>query len=381
MEPGCRRIKPAMKLKFLVALIVAANLLQGKTIAVSIGINYFSGLDKKYADIKGGDTIILEPGLRGAIQFANLAGGNNNYITIINGEGPSEIKSATLPYGISLRNCHYIKLCGRGDEKDPYGIKISEVSRDGAGLGISDKSDHIEVCFIEICNTKGPGILCKTNPDCVTSRDNFTMVCTSIHHNYVHNTGTEGMYIGSTAYAGEKIKCDSSSVTRFPPVLDTVEVYENRVSYTGWDGIQISNAIHVKCYRNAISFDSQKEEPWQNCGLIIGGGTSGEFSENTIEHGKGYGINCFGTGHVGIAKNSIVMDSSSTKVAIYISDKLATKETDYLVYMNTIKTNHYPAITILNKKGRKPDWVKDNDPGETDLSKAISFEGVKPNIK
>jgi Right handed beta helix region len=204
---------------------------------------------------------------------------------------------------------------------------------------------------------------------------------TSIHNNYVHHTGTEGMYIGSTAYEGTRLICDSVTVNRFPPVLDTVEVYENEVSYTGWDGIQISDAIHVKCYRNTIMYDSQKDTPDQNCGLIIGGGASGDFFENTIEHGKGYAINCFGKGPVGIIKNTIVMDSASNKIAVYISDKLADKATNYTIFLNDIQTSFLPVLKIVNAKGRKPDWIKENNLHGADLSKAIVFQGVKPKIK
>lgn len=370
-----------MRKEFFIAFLLFINLAQAKTIVVGIKTNHLSAKDKAVLGLQGGDTIMLEAGDRGAIQFADIDGNADNYITIINAEGLCEIKEATLPYGISLRNCHYVRLSGNGSAKIPYGIKIAEVTRDGAGLGISDKSDNIEVCYLEISNTKGPGILCKTNPDCITDRDNYTSVNTSIHNNYVHHTGTEGMYIGSTAFEGSKIRCDSALVTRFPPLLKNVAVYENVVEYTGWDGIQISDAIDVECFGNKISYDSQKDEPWQNCGLIIGGGASGRFYQNVISFGKGYPINCFGTGEVEIRDNEIVMDITSTKTAIYVNDKLATQQTKYLIDGNTIDTKHLPAIVIINRKQRKPDLIKDNKVKGASTADAVSFEGTKPIIK
>jgi len=370
-----------MKTRLFFALIFSIQLLPAKTILISASVNHLDGKEKKYAEIAAGDTLMLEGGERGGIQFVNFAGTAGKYVTIINADSMCDIRSPQLPYGISLRNCHYVRLCGTGNQKIKYGIKIAEVTKDGAGLGISDKSDHIEVCFIEICNTKGPGILCKTNPDCFTDKNNFTMVGTSIHHNYVHHTGTEGMYIGSTAYEGSKIKCDSSTITRFPPILDSVNVFDNEVSYTGWDGIQISDAIHVKCYHNAISYDSQKDVPEQNCGLIIGGGTSGDFYENTIENGKGYPINCFGKGNVKISSNKIVMVGSSTKTAIYMNDKLADRKTRYQLENNDIQTQHLPAITVINKKNRKPDLLNGNRVNGKSAAENISYQGLKPTIR
>jgi hypothetical protein len=370
-----------MKKGLFFACIFWVNTAQAKTFVIDISANHASAKEKKFAGVTGGDTLLFAAGERGAIQFADFVGSPGHYITIINADSLCEIKSLLLPYGISMRNCHYVRLCGGGSKKQKYGIKIAEVSNEGAGLGISDKSDNIEICFIEISNTKGPGILCKTNPDCFTSSDNFTMLNTSIHNNYIHHTGTEGMYIGSTAYEGAKIKCDSVIVTKFPPVLDGVEVYDNEVSYTGWDGIQISDAIHVKCYHNHITFDSQKDEPWQNCGLIIGGGASGAFYENTIEQGKGFPINCFGKSDLKITSNKIIMDSSSTKTAIYINDKMADKKTSYLLKNNTIQTQHQPAIVIINKINRKQDVIKGNLVNGKNVSENVSYQGVKPAIK
>ena len=370
-----------MKKAIVIGLLFLVNSAQAKTFFVPLQTNHVSAKDKLFADVRGGDTLILQAGERGGIQFADFEGTPGDYITI-KADGPlCEIRETVLPYGISLRNCRCVRLTGNGSEQNKYGIKISEVSHDGAGLGISDKSDHIEICYIEICATKGPGILCKTNPDCVTYRETYCASNFSIHHNYIHHTGTEGMYIGSTAFEGVKMKCGEDTVIRLPSLLKNVEVYDNAVAYTGWDGIQISNAINVKCYNNSIDFDSQKDEPWQNCGLIIGGGTSGKFYNNMISGGKGFPINCFGTGKVEITGNRIFQKTNSTKTAIYVNDKLADNRAHYIISKNTIDTKHFPAIHVINRKQRKPDLIKGNiivpDTGST----VILYEGVKPVLK
>ena len=364
-----------------VAFLFLVNSSQAKTFLIPLQNNHVSAKDKLFADVRGGDTLMLQAGARGGIQFADFEGIAGDYITI-NTAGPlCEIREKVLPYGISLRNCHYVRLAGNGSEQNEYRIKIAEVSHDGAGLGISDKSDHIEICYIEICATKGPGILCKTNPDCLTYRETYTASNFSIHHNYVHNTGTEGMYIGSTAFEGVKMKCGEDTVIRLPSLLKNVEVYDNSVAYTGWDGIQISNTIDAKCYHNTIDFDSQKDEPWQNCGLIIGGGTSGKFYNNIISGGKGFPINCFGTGKVEITGNHIMQETNSTKTAIYVNDKLADNRAHYIISKNSIDTKHFPAIHIINKKQRRPDLIKDNVILQNTDAAVILYEGVKPVLK
>jgi hypothetical protein len=133
-------------------------------------------------------------------------------------------------------------------------------------------------------------------------------------------------------------------------MLSHLDIYDNIVEYTGWDGIQVCYSNQVKCYRNIIRYDSQKDENWQNTGLIIGGGTSGDFYDNTIEHGKGYGINCFGRDRVTIRGNIVRMDSTVNRYAIYLSDKLADRNTQYKVVNNHIETNYLPYIKSTNEK-------------------------------
>jgi hypothetical protein len=317
---------------------------------IAISQNHISATDRLYSGIKGGDTLLLKAGLRDALQFSDIHGQAGSYIVIINDAGLCDIHNTLLSYGISFRNCSYIKLCGGGSRDHTYGIKIAEVSLPGAGLGISFRTDNIEICNIEICHTNGPGILCKTEPDCNTSASNYTQYNTSIHHNYIHHTGTEGMYIGSSAFEGVKVSFDTAQYLRMPPTLCYLDIYDNIVEYTGWDGIQVCYSAHVRCYSNIIRYDSQKDENWQNTGLIIGGGTSGEFYGNTIEHGKGYGINCFGRGRVLIRGNRVRMDNAPQRCALYLSDKLADRDTRYVVVNNSFETNYMPYIKSSNGK-------------------------------
>jgi len=246
-------------------------------------------------------------------------------------------------------------------------------------MGISDNTDNIEVSNVEIANTNGPGILCKTEPNCKAlsyQLHNFV-----IHNCYVHHTGTEGMYIGSSAFKGIATKCDDSVKMLIPPLLDDVLVYDNLVEYTGWDGIQISNAVYVKCYNNKIYYDSRKKEEWQNSGMVIGGGAAGKFYGNTIAHGYGYGITCLGQGNIEIQHNSIMMDSAFNKPAIYANDKLADAEGHYQIKGNTLNTESLPAIKIVSKKHTAPEELIHNKIITHKKAEAIAVEGLKAIIK
>jgi hypothetical protein len=366
--------------KFCLALgLLTTNFLYAKVFIIPTSVAVINQTDKRYSSLRAGDTLLMEPGVRGPIQFNNLCGSPNHNIVIINGNGLCDIQSTALPYGISIRNCHDIILSGAGNNQAAYGIKISQVEPTGAGLGVSDNSDNIEIKNLEICHINGPGILCKTNAACNSSVAilyNF-----SIHDNYVHHTGTEGLYIGSSAFRGEKKSCDGVTQTLTPPVLQTVLVYNNLVENTGWDGIQISDSKAVQCYANKIYYDSRKKQEWQNSGMVIGGNASGSFTDNIIAHGYGYGITCVGNKDIVISNNMITMDSALDKPAIYINDKLADDDTHYLVKDNTIETAYLPTIKMVNKKRIVADALTHNKIISAAHGQAVSSEGLPPIVK
>ena len=116
-----------MKRGFFIALLFLLNNAQAKTFLIELQTNHVSAKDKLFAEVLGGDTLMLQAGSRGGIQFADFEGANGKYITITTNGALCEIKETVLPYGISLRNCHYVRLTGSGSEENKYGIKIAVV--------------------------------------------------------------------------------------------------------------------------------------------------------------------------------------------------------------------------------------------------------------
>jgi hypothetical protein len=85
----------------------------------------------------------------------------------------------------------------------------------------------------------------------------------------VHNTGKEGFYVGSTAYdTGVVLGCQNGSQTVLEPVLKGVNIYENIVEQTGWDGIQVgSTTENCEIHHNRLYQDSQANSPGQRSGI------------------------------------------------------------------------------------------------------------------
>jgi len=254
---------------------------------------------------QAGDTICIMAGVRGPLYLKNIVGTAENPIVIINKGGQSIIDS-DLTYGLKFAESKHIVLSGTGDQSVNYGIHIREVSN-GYGLDIGSRSTDFEVEKLEISYAKTAGIVAKTDPNCIyeADRPNFTMFNLKIHDNYIHNIENEGMYIGSSFYLGQYISdCDT---TFLPHIIDGVEIYNNRVEYTGWDGIQVGSALYgCAIHDNQIYKDSQAEETYQMSGIIINTGSSCNVYNNTIIDGKGTGILNQGTGGQYFYNNLII---------------------------------------------------------------------------
>lgn len=296
-----------------------------------------------------GDTLCIESGQGEFLLFRNIHGDANNPIVIINSGGQVEIITPHF-YGIKFQNCSFIKLSGKGDQAHNYGIYISFV-QNGAGITIDNLSTNIEIENIEISNIPIAGIYAKTEPfqgDCenLITRENFTMYNIKIHDCYLHDIGDEGFYIGSSKYTGQTVyNCNDTVV--LPHVIDGVEIYNNIIENTGWDGIQVSSAVsECYIYGNTIRYDSDRETQNQMSGILIGGGSNCDCFNNKIFDGKGDGIDILGLGNHKIYNNLIVRageayhpndaPTSFQKHGIWVGDVATTANSELLIYSNTI---------------------------------------------
>ncbi len=325
-------------------------------------INLVDAEFKPYTSLEPGDTIFLKPGIRKLLILRNIHGNIEHPITIINLDGLVEFNSNHY-FGISIRHCSFIHLSGEGNPKLKYGIAIYNIQ--GTALGVGDYSTDFEINNIEIGNSLYSGITAKTEPDCDFNRNNFVQKNTVIHDCYIHNSGTESMYIGSSFYNGQTLTCNGKQKIVLPALLSNVKIYNNIIEYSGWDGIQVSSAINTQIYNNKIYYDSQKQVDWQMTGIILGEGSTGSIYNNLIKDGEGAGILTNGLGDIKIYNNIILNPGKenqkpSSNYGIYIDDKSSFPQMYFLVYNNLILNPRKEGIRILNNLSSCKNLIANN---------------------
>ena len=356
-------------MKSLTALLFCFLLL---TIQMALGQknSYIIGLDKLFIDandlpyneVKPGDTLYFEAGNRNYLLIKNFQGAAGKPIVMMNYNGVVVIDTDHY-FGISIQNCRYLKLTGTGSPGQNYGFYVKRVAN-GAGLGIGNLSSDFEIEHVSIENTSIAGIYAKTEPDCTMTsvRGTFTQYNTSIHDNYISNTGNEGLYVGSSKYDGISVQCDGKEVLLLPGLLDGVKIYNNTIRYSGWDGIQVSSASkNCQIYNNTILFDSQAEIGSQMSGILIGGGSKCDCFNNFISQGKGNGIECHGLGGSRIFNNIIVdaglsfdtTDKTHMKHGIFVSDVSIQNDSAFYIQHNDIINPKSDGIRFSSIKSKK----------------------------
>jgi len=268
-----------------------------------------------FPDISPGDVLCFREGPFFQILVQDLHGQPGNPIILRNLDKQTIISGKTANYGMSVRNCSFLEILGNGNTEIDYGFYFEEVGA-GAGLSLDQLSTDITVARVEVANTALSGIVAKTDPDCsfTSTRDKYTMYNTIIRDNYIHDIGTEGLYIGNSFYNGKLISCGLLDTLVLPHVLEGVQVFNNIIENTGRNGLQVSSAVqNCKIYNNRISFDSQSETPNQMGGIQIGGGSICDCYNNRISEGKGSGIEVFGRGNFMLYNNLIEYPGRSFK--------------------------------------------------------------------
>ncbi len=332
-------------LLLLISFFSAVLQAQTSSWIVTSGMPVVDGSSIPFSNVQGGDTVFLQAGKRDKLLIRNFAGTPGHPITFINLEGIVEINTNSY-YGITISNCRYTRFTGQYSDSNFYGIQVTKVAA-GAGIGINNRSSDIEIDHVSIENCSTEGIMAKTDPDCsfTATRDNFTQFNTHIHDNYIADVGNEGMYIGSSYYSGVTLHCNGKDTLVKPPVLDHVNIYNNIVKRTGWDGIQVSSApLHCQVHHNTITNDSQAEEPNQMSGILLGGGSACSCYNNLVTDGKGDGIEDHGLGGDSIYNNIIVNagktyfpnDATKMKHGIFVSDVSTIPGAAFHIFYNDI---------------------------------------------
>jgi hypothetical protein len=238
-----------------------------------------------------GQTICLNAGFYRQIRFQNFSGTPQAPITIINCGGLVTIGDSTnygAGYGVDITGSKYLRFTGTGDSAHKYGIKIGRSGN--SGLTIGGQSTDTEIDHLEIGSTGFAGILAKTdfggNPPASAPEMNNV----NIHDTYIHDTWGEGMYIGETKTPGQNFR--------------HLRVWNNIITRTGWDLIQIANSVEdVKVHNNVFYHGGTRNVLFQNKGLQIADNSVGEFYNNFIINSPSNAMIVMGSGNINIYNN------------------------------------------------------------------------------
>ncbi len=272
---------------------------------VSISNESF-GFDGEELGVKPGDIICLDGAIEYVrpILFKNIKGTEDNPVIITNCNGQAKINLPGRSYAIGTNYSEHFRITGTGDPDVEYGISITGVN--GRGVDLNLLSSNFEIDHLEIFDIGFAGIMAKTDPNCndETIRGNYTMRDVSFHHNYVHDVGGEGFYIGNSFYEkGSSKDCGR----RLPHDIVNIKVYSNILRNTGWEGIQVGSAIQgAEIFNNDIENYGQANKANQRNGIQLGEGTGGLCYNNRIVNGNGNGLNVLGYGDNVIFNNLIV---------------------------------------------------------------------------
>lgn len=188
----------------------------------------------------------------------------------------------------------------------------------------------------------------EVDPGDVTNKVNGSANNLYIHHNYIHNTGTEGLYIGSNrSYRLYKINSNpNDDPYRYPgsgmngralcqygykdnsgkvifiangddePInghLDKVVIHNNTIEYTGWDSINVkSSARNCNIFDNNIKYFASKDAYKDQVDAInLQVNVNCNIYRNSIINGNGAGIYSQGVG--GIISNNLIIEAGKGK--------------------------------------------------------------------
>jgi hypothetical protein len=275
-------------------------------------------LAENYPEIKPGSTVCIQAGKRGRLKLIGFKGTKDQPITFRNCGGQVVFENTTEEGTFIIEESRYFHVTGTGDPGFKYGFLLKTAPK-GSAMGLSETD--FEIDHVEIADAGFAGIMAKIEPNCNNTeyhRANFTMRNISIHDNYIHDTHGEGMYLGSSAYGGKYTPCGKL----YPHVIEGLRVYNNRVENTGADGMQISSASKdVEVYNNEIyKYGQDPFNPVHVNGLMIGGGSTGKYYNNSIIDGTGLGICSFGIGDLYLYNNLVVRSGGE---GIFIDERTA----------------------------------------------------------
>lgn len=320
--------------------------------------------DGEELGIKPGDIICLSASeVYNRLIFKNLKGTEENPIIVQNCDGTALIYSEDA-FGLKFEDSEHFILTGSGTQEG-YGIKVTTTT--GFYVSMEHFTTNFEIARIEIAgkhpNKDGSrkdagfaGIGIKTSPyqDCDRfadpGRQAWIMRNVSVHDNYIHDTGGEGLYIGHGFYKGRKEPaCDQVTYSHS---IKGLRVFNNLIENVGYDGMQIKNADEdVEVYNNVVRNYGTKNHNAHNEGLFIGEGTVGKFYNNLIETGTGNGCQLQGMGNIDLFNNIFANQQQNGIYAAHGEMVVRIEDAPFNIFNNTIVNSGEHGYIFHNEDG------------------------------
>jgi len=223
-----------------------------------------------------GDVFCIQADTVAGLRFVDFQGTASQPLVFKNCNGKVVVSESNYS-GIAFVNSQYVHLTGTGDPLHEYGFEVMQTGGGSMGVNFGYLSSDAEVDHIDIHDTGFAGIMAKTDPNCNDTltwrRNGYVFRNLKIHHNYIHDTEGEGMYIGYTGgykVASNKI-CNGDTV--FGHWLENVDIHDNILEECGWDAIQVNlGQGDCRVHDNWIRNPGVADETFQNFAMSIGGG-------------------------------------------------------------------------------------------------------------
>lgn len=302
-----------------------------------------------------------------SLILRNIVGEEGNEVIIKNCGGQVAVLDPDdTAFGLKVENSSYFKILGNGGGGD-YGIKIS--TDNGFFLTLQTFTTNFEIANVEIAGKSSElsgfaGIGIKTSPyeDCdafanENKDENWIMRDISVHDNYIHDVGGEGLYIGHGFYNGRtEASCDFRT---YAHSIRKVRIYNNLIENVGYDGIQIKNSDEdVLVYNNVIDHYALNRNTAHDEGIYIGDGTTGDFYNNWVNDG-GAGIFIHGMGNSNIY-NNVVLNTYDYALCAYGGPNVYRIPDGYFnIFNNTFHTEGDYAFVFYEAEGG-PKRLKNN---------------------
>lgn len=303
-------------------------------------------------NVQPGEVICIQSGEYSLLRFVDFVGTEDQPIIFKNCGGRVTISHNQYYGALDFLGSKHFKVTGTGSPDFQYGIFISGTGQNASGLSVAGLSSNCEIDHLEIQNTGFAGMLIKTDPNCNPNswRANFAMRKVSIHHNYIHNTGGEGMYVGSSFFNGKSITCEGQTITVFPHLIEGLKIYDNITENTGADGIQYSCSPQAEVYNNVVnSYGISPFEVYQNNG-IQAGASGGKCFGNKITNGSGNGIIITQPTDNMSVYNNLVINSGKNSL---FGDDRTTSNINFLIANNTFVKSGQENIKLYGNLSTK----------------------------